>query len=793
MRAWQVIQQALADGRPLDVEERRGVACCARLIADLDEFGLLPQGVTRLDALEVAIEFASTVGTFDPIEHAILETDYIESLFQAGRFDEAFQRVDWAREDHAEVHGAVADMLLLSANAHEYLGEYAAAIEKAAIAQEVMAEAPNSDPERGTRRIFAACVHAKILIHLGVLDEAARILEAAKSQASSSDLLSCQSILLTAGTELANAREDQEWVVEHVGKALQGGQIHGDSPSDRLGRELDLAQAKALIAHEAGHDDTTSTGALESAIARLGLEDSKTWNPALTLCDLEILDGRSQSAARRLEALESILGEDRAQSPLNVRSALAGVRGRLALLAPEAEDALIDARDAAELALMELLDAWRSIPHRKGGIGFLQFDERRSLLATLSRLDAAVLGPERGAEHALKRLLEVEALGSLADSLSIAEADLEQVRNELVPERGGLIVFLPSSTGSTAITLDGTGARTWTLPGSDSWSNACLRLGVSMQVRAAANENADLRVESLAAWVRDALIPAELDAKFSTWNEVVLVRTDNLGWVPFEVLPLAGRGGRPLGLELGTSYLPSLRLGLALVARHRGALEDISSTRDGRILVLVSTARGASSLAEIPWSESDGRQMTARWPASSVTVDVDSEDALRTLSASGRRAGDQLILVSHGVRDGDRERSQGFLLGEDQRVFPADLESLQVPPLCVLLVCGANAGRIRRGEDLGSHLVSAFIVGGADTVASARTDLSFEASVALVAAFNEGIAAGLAPSQSLRDARRRVAGTERWRHPAFHSNLTLTGLGWIPSRAPTAASPDQRR
>jgi tetratricopeptide (TPR) repeat protein len=780
LETWTAVQDFDPSSAVLDDSARASIACCAKVVAELADVGWLPEGLTRAELLRKAVTFAGAERPFTRHELAELEADLIEALFQDNLHDEGLARIDRARQSFADVPELLAEMLLLGANTREYLGDYAEALADAEESQALLQSLPPAAQANSYVWVYARVVHAKILIHMGVPDQAAPLLRDARRDADAGALEECQSMLLTGETELAQARGDWEWIVEHIGEALMRGAIPGDEPEDRAIRELVVAQAGAFLAMQSGRGLEEAHANLRSALEPIGLDDPSVWPAGLTLCDLELaLDRPSQAdeAARAVSARISASGK---RPALVVRSHLAGVRGRIALALNLPLEEFSQRTSDAEDALMDLLGAWAAVRHRPGGVGFLHFDERRSLLVTLSQMLAG--------QRALDYLLEVEARGTLVQQLQATRISSIRVQEQLIPPGGGILIFLPSAWSSMAFTLDAQGLRSWPLPGTDSWADLDDRLVAAMQPEDAHVKGSAGRLGELATALRDRILSKDLDAHISRWEEVVLVRTENLGAIPFEVLPLAGRGGAPLGLELATSYLPSLSVGLGLTDRRAKRQAMLANGASARVLIAVGPTeeRPADTNAQwqpIPWQRGDERRLCATWPEGFAEVVLDPDRALERLMRAGTDGVELVEIVAHGVRNADLERSQGFFLRSDRSVFADSLSDVRAAPLSVLMVCGASAGPTRQGDDLGSHLVAAFLAGGSDVVASSRTELSFEASVALLEEFHRNLALGETPSRALLAARRRLASQPDWAHPAFHSNLTLTGLGFAAAPA----------
>jgi hypothetical protein len=791
LATWKGVQGLDPSSAHLDDSARASIACCAKVVADLADVGWLPAGLTRLELLRTAVAFAEPEWPFERDELAALEADLIETLFQSDLHEEGFERVERARQSFDDVPQWLAEMLLLAANTHEYLGDFATALAHAEESRELLESLPPEAQASSYVWVYSRIVQAKILIHMGVPDQAAPLLREARAAAEAGALEECQSMLLTGETELAQARGDWEWIVERVGTALARGAIPGDVSDDRALRELVVTQAGGFLAMQSGRGLEDAHAELRATLEDIGLDDPSTWSAALTLCDLELALGRPDQAEESARAISARISASGRRPALVVRSHLAGIRGRIAMALDLPLGEFSERTAEAEDALMGLLSAWKAVRHRPGGVGFLHFDERRSLLVTLSQM-LSELGREQQM-RALDHLLEVEARGTLVQELQATRISSTRVQESLIPPGGGILIFLPSAWSSMAYTIDARGLTCWSLPGSDSWGDLDDRLAAAMQPEGAREDGSALRLAALATALRDRILSPELDRHISRWEEVVLVRTENLGAIPFEVLPLEGRGAVPLGLELATSYLPSLSVGLGLSDRRSRREEATELDGAARVLIAVGPTEAPedpdSDWQAIPWQVGDGRRLCAHWPAGWAEIELDPARALQRLMRAGSDGLDLVEIVAHGVRDENLERSQGFFLSSEKSVFADSLSGLRAAPLTVLLVCGASAGPTRKGDDLGSHLVAEFLAGGSDVVASSKADLSFEASVALLEEFHRDLALGSTPSRALLAARRALASRAEWAHPAFHSNLTLTGLGFVPAPATLRSPP----
>ena len=142
---------------------------------------------------------------------------------------------------------------------------------------------------------------------------------------------------------------------------------------------------------------------------------------------------------------------------------------------------------------------------------------------------------------------------------------------------------------------------------------------------------------------------------------------------------------------------------------------------------------------------------------------------------------DLLAILGHGrydllrARPASVELADGFLGCEE-------LERLDLPPVLCLLSCGAARGPRVVGDAGTAHLGGAALVGGAEAVLLADTDVEVEPTLALFEAFLGGLRAGEAPDEALRQARLAIAECDpRWSDPFYSSGLRLFGWGGSPA------------
>jgi hypothetical protein len=783
LEVWDGIPSTTAQDPALSLDERLSTAAAAWGLADVPE-EFLPASTTRLDLLRRAAELAPLDAPYLRYEWASLETDLIEELIHRGLSDEALLRIDRAFEEFGDVPHVLPELLIMKANRLQLSAEYALAMQATREAREILEGLTAEQVPKYFVSTFILVVEASILIDIGLPDRAAPLVRRAQEEAAASSHPEIEGLVMTVATGLAFARNDSAWILDHLLPRLQQGGIPGDEPWDAKLRWADVARARAVLAIRAKQGREAVRSELEALVADLGVDKVNILDSIVTLGELDLALDDLASLRSRIAWLDEIVEKFEGTPPLLTRCSLANFKGRAALLDSTSPEERLEALDDLEDSFDTLLEAWASVPPREGGIGFLLFEDRRTLLATLMRLARACHGEQEGAARALSYLLRAEERGSLADLLDAPKANLELIRLELLPKHGGLLTYLPSGAGSIVVALDDEIIRMWDLPPSDEWNRARERLALALQVPEEYSEENERRLTTSIKELRDFLIPESLDDQIGEWEMVTIVGSESLSGIPFETLPLRSRGNRPLGLELAVSYLPSSTIGLAL-ANRSAARGTVSPTESVRVLVAVGMGetRSGSSPSEprlIPWNNSDGARLAGHWSSKEVETLTDPARARKAVLESGDRTLAVLEVFAHGVQDESRERNWGFSFDPMNELWCEDIERSSCPPLVALAVCGAGKGRLRRGDDGVSHLGGAFFTAGADCVLISDQELSFEATLALFEEFNLRISAGESPAMSLRSARRAVAEQRRWRHPALHSLVRVVGLGNSP-------------
>lgn len=588
--------------------------------------------------------------------------------------------------------------------------------------------------------------------------------------------------LMSVGSKLTSESTDRLWLSYLMAaEDFEAAVVRGEKIL-RLSTQLDLAEIERLVAMAMFRDlrvsladDRRPLRRLEQALAR-PCADATRAQISIDLAFMHVELADFPAAEARLADASAALVSIGESDIIDLRTRLVTVQTYLALTRGDGRAALAALHGELSHVCDEILAQWRKIPVRKGGLGFLQFAERRDAIAALVATEYE-LYPEQP-ERALGHLMRAQAQGTFARRQQVPVGEPARVREVLVAERGVLFVFLPCALGECVFVITRERIEFHRLPRADTLLRD-LRSLRSTLLPTDSLSSAD-EVATCAERVASKILPAAVRRQLARWDECVIVGRELLCDLPFEVLP--GPASRWLGCDLALSYLPSLPFGLHRAQRTpdgdrvdaRCALiavtpPDGSAAREDTILV------GESALDEIlsPWP--DGMRLSG---GEATAAAVGRPDVTRSAMT---------ILLAHG-RDGlateDDERARGMTM-VGAPLSCGRIENLRrdgVAPFVVLAVCRGATGLLRRGEDTGSHLAGAFLFAGADAVVAADADLDVAATTALLRVLSRHRAEGHGAAEAMRLARASLAATDEFAHPVFHSLLGV--FGHEPRRPP---------
>ena len=429
------------------------------------------------------------------------------------------------------------------------------------------------------------------------------------------------------------------------------------------------------------------------------------------------------------------------------------------------------------------LDQWRSTPLRSDGVGFLRYGMRRLLLSELMRLTMLVDPGAAGVEAALDALHRAQALGSAARRAGYRPGPVNELLDRLVEERRGLLIYMPGPDRGHVFAVDRAQRIHAEMPpflALNELREAFVVLATAPPDRFGDTEKLHCAGDALGS----VLLPDTIRARVQTWSAATIVGLELLDYVPFEFLPL--EGGRDLGEDLAVAYLPSLPMG-ALLAEHPDPLDTPAAVD---LFLLASPSVGAAAeelgpkITVIPFEATHRDQLTSAFAPERVRV-FTGDEAHRGRLASADAIGARVLqILAHGVPEPELGREAALVLapteGDDTGLLEArDVRDAPTAPLVVLTACSAGRRPLRRGEDGLGGLGGAFLSAGARAVLLSPNELELQSQYELLRVFYRRLVRGDSPAESLRIARRHLAGDPRWAHP-YYGSVYLAGLGHEP-------------
>lgn len=367
-----------------------------------------------------------------------------------------------------------------------------------------------------------------------------------------------------------------------------------------------------------------------------------------------------------------------------------------------------------------------------------------------------------GPEEALRtlergRALELKARLGMAGGLGLAPL-LERLR----ARRAALVTYLETiDAPAIALLLAEGRVRSISMTGAPAPDDARIAMTLlSSRGDPGATRQALARLAR--AWFDD--LAGEIPAGT---RRLVIVPPYDLPSFPFEALPLAGdAAGATVGDRWAVSYLPCAAV-MGVLAAQPAARGPVVAFADPatRGLPRLGAARDEARAA----TRGAGRTYAGRAATFGRLEDLAGQASV-------------LHFATHAVVDPKHPDRSGLRLADPGGlVTVARVESLSVAAdLVVLSGCRTAYGPELLGEGA-FGLARAFLASGARSVVTTLWDVDDRRSSQVMAAFYEGLRAGLAPDESLRRARRRLpaastSSRDRW-------TFVLVGLGDEPVAA----------
>lgn len=729
---------------------------------------------TRLSWADEAFEQSRKSGIDAWI--ARIAYSYQGLLKQAGRLDEALIVLDTAAREAVEDRVLLPFLLYALAELEKDLGRFDEALSR-------LRDVELSLTDQAVHRRFAwrvAGTRGQIFLDLGLPDLAAEAFEfefaavEANDEAQATDRIAAY----LHRSNLWIAQERFQRTVSFIETTLENEELF--SGFEDWNRVLRFHRAYALeqLAEQQG---AAGIGARKELLELVdeGLDSRESARAWRLLAENALRRGELRLAAERLGESRVLLA-GRKDSEARVLDAfhVASTAARLAL-AFEA-----GAEQEQRAALQELsgaLDAMiesrkRFAPKRPGGVGHFAYGHhRRGLVleqALLRRIE-----PEEAPARVLERLLQVQSLGSRTREADLS-ASASQVVSQLLAEHHGLIVYVPSTLGSVALSIDRGGPRLHNLA-----TEGVLEEALRNHRRSWSRLLEEVATEEGAAADRlaTALFADGLNERIGKWRSVTFVG-DLLGSIPFE---LAQRKAGRLGLTHAVDHLPSLTYGLLLAERSSSATRSCDVFTLAAPWPATEVRERWAEVDRLPLDREDLEALDAGFARTRVRRRLFSEARASNLLApefSGARVG---RLLAHGVQDSRLERPACLVLTpeneEDDGLLTCDeVEALAAPDLVLLLSCRTARGPARRGDEAVGHQGGAWLAAGAQVVLLSRTDLDLEHALALDQELCKGLRAGASPAEALRRARVALLDSGLVDHPAKLGLVFALGLGQRP-------------
>lgn len=390
------------------------------------------------------------------------------------------------------------------------------------------------------------------------------------------------------------------------------------------------------------------------------------------------------------------------------------------------------------------------------GVGLLRSPERQRAVGELIRSELRLHGEHDGPARALRHVVDVEVLGSLARTLGATPVDLASVQAELCPPGGGVLAFAAGTERTFVFVVEPARASCHELPLSAVRGQRLARSLVDAVQLARRGDAGDLAaMEAAASRLAALLLPPPVAEAVARWRSLVVTGLDSFGYVPFELLRAGG--GERLGLSLPIRHVPSLTTGVWL---QRSTQRDASAAPNGRSLWIAcpeatSVPPGTPPVQplvfgtdELSTWRGDGPPPTRLLRGGEVTMPA---------MAAALAGADHAVVLAHGVRDARRRDPQGLLLGDGTVAWGRELGRLPWPRQVVFAACAAGHGRARIGDD-GLHLLrGAAFVGGADSVVAPWLDVDYRATLAMLGELHGAVAErGQSLAVALWQARRKA-------------------------------------
>ncbi len=369
----------------------------------------------------------------------------------------------------------------------------------------------------------------------------------------------------------------------------------------------------------------------------------------------------------------------------------------------------------------------------------------------------------------------------------------------LTPAAEHLLIYTQTDTGLCALVFDGmTVTATAARPGQTAATLTKARLALSdaLQVEArqvqragqmrgaAALEGAEPTGEdpaTAAARLAELLMLPDLAPALVGADEILILPGNDIGTVPFALLPLPGSPG--LGMVIDAAPVTIASSAAALVRAPDRLAPGLSGQMTTGPVGFTRTWSGAVVIGDpqatddpdwtfppLPGARVEAQAIATRFAAAPmIGLDATPDAVLAALA----QPVDLVYFAAHGVSSDTSPLTHSFLALSGGRLTAGEVQALRLParPLVVLSACQTGLGRSHAGGTIG--LSRAFVLAGASAVVSTLWNVNDQATEDLMQDFTAGLLA-MRPADAFRAA--MLAGRDRHPDdPALWAGVMLFG------------------
>jgi hypothetical protein len=425
--------------------------------------------------------------------------------------------------------------------------------------------------------------------------------------------------------------------------------------------------------------------------------------------------------------------------------------------------------DQLQVVLGEFLQRWQAAEVRQGGYGLLLFADHAAFLSELIRLQHHLQG-SAGIEAALDCLWKIQSLSSLARALGRSQdASWRDLRDALTGDQA-VLLFVPSAERTQLLVVTNAGPQYFELTGEAEIAHHRERVVRQMNRPASSEASRHEPFQTLSK----LLFPDDVQTALESYPQWTVIGNDLLRDLPFEALPW--RDGY-IGTRIAIDHLPSLPVGVALHARPHPL------QRDGADVWMLIPSH-TEDMPPIDLPEDEVQHILRGFPRRLHQVKRGPGATLDTLSSPSFQKARQVLFFTHGKLDPSQEFPAALLLNPDSvsvdgTVRAATLGGLTFPPLVTMVACHAGAQQLRPGDAGATGLTGGFLKNGSQAVCLSSYPLELNAAKQVTASFQDALAEGHSPAESMRRARQSIAANPAFADPIYFS-MQVQGLGHRP-------------